>query len=395
MKILFINDQITAFGGAETSVLGDILLTKQKHQVYTASFGLTTQASPENQVVAEPQSILLKYLFRYFYYYGYRQLKTYIQSVKPDLIHLNRIHKYPSATLLACKNQKLIQTVHDYSLVCPTNMCVLPNGKVCPGKPGLKCFQQHCLTFWQWLYLYPLFRLNDNLTKKYVTTFLAPSLELKKILSLNGFSRVVYLPYYLDLKLFRPATYSTRKKKEILYVGRLAAAKGVDYLLRALPPILNSHPEAKLLIIGDGPEKKPLEQLTKSLKLSLNVTFLGKIPHDQLPAYYQKAQVVVVPSVWKEQFGFAGIEALACNTPCVASNIGGIPEWLIDKQTGYLVKPRNSSQLAQKIIYLLDHPKLANNMGKNGRKLVEQKYSLSLHWQILNKIYRSIADVSA
>lgn len=182
-------------------------------------------------------------------------------------------------------------------------------------------------------------------------------------------------------------------EKNILYIGRLANEKGAEFLIKAMPKINNKIPDAKLIIIGDGPEKDKLKRLMERLNIEKKVFFVDRVDHGRVNYWYKKSYLVVVPSIYSESFGLIGPEAMSTGRPVVASNIGGIPEWLENGKTGYLVKPGNSEAIGNSIIRLLKNPKLAKRMGENGRKKAEKNFNIKNYAEEIEKIYRkSIID---
>jgi len=166
--------------------------------------------------------------------------------------------------------------------------------------------------------------------------------------------------------------YHLDKSKLVLYVGRLDKEKGVEYLVKAAKKI-----PAEIYILGGGDFKKELEKLTKDLQLQ-NVHFMGyfdKEDIEELREFYRKADVIVVPSTVKEALGLVILEAMACSTPVVASNIGGIPNIVKEGKTGFLVRPRSPEDIAEKVNKILSNEKLKLAIGERCRKLIEEKYT--------------------
>ena len=166
--------------------------------------------------------------------------------------------------------------------------------------------------------------------------------------------------------------YDLSGKRLVIYVGRLDKEKGIEYLIRAAKDI-----PAEIYILGGGDYQKELEKLVKELKLE-NVHFLGYFGKEYvkvLRKFYQRADVVVVPSTVKEAFGLVILEAMAARTPVVASNIGGIPNIVKDGKTGFLVKPRSPKEIAEKVNKILGNEKLRQAMRERCFKLIEEKFT--------------------
>lgn len=156
-------------------------------------------------------------------------------------------------------------------------------------------------------------------------------------------------------------------------VGNLFAVKGQTYLLRACKTVASIYPNFVLLVAGEGEQLGPLEKEASDLGISGNVRFLGF--RDDVPSLLQAMNVFVLPSL-SEGLPLSVLEAFALQKPVVATNVGGIPEIVQDGATGYLVPPRNPEALAEKIIMFLRNPQMAANMGRAGRKKVEDDFSL-------------------
>jgi glycosyltransferase involved in cell wall biosynthesis len=140
----------------------------------------------------------------------------------------------------------------------------------------------------------------------------------------------------------------------VLYVGRLAAEKGLEYLLDAFAlasPKLN--PTPRLFIVGSGPLRDGLECQIQRLGLTQYVTFTGNLPSEQLPQWYRAADITVIPSLL-EWFGAVAVESLACGTPIVGTDAGGIMDIVDEFECGLLVKPRDAKALAEVIIKAFD-----------------------------------------
>ena len=184
----------------------------------------------------------------------------------------------------------------------------------------------------------------------------------------------VHLVYTgIDLDKFTPSPDTVRNRNEILFVGNADdPRKGVRYLLQALKAL---SPETRLTIVDDGP---PLKHLTAGmideLGLKRRVTFTGKVPLDDLIRRYRKAAVLVMPSLF-EGFGLPAAEAMACETPVVATSAGSLPEVVgEDREGGILAPPEDAKALAQAVRGILSDPVEAGNMGRRARARVERLF---------------------
>lgn len=177
----------------------------------------------------------------------------------------------------------------------------------------------------------------------------------------------------------------------VLSVGRLVDVKGFRYAIEAFKEVVKRVPQARYLIVGNGPERLMLEGLIRSYGLTGSVELAGEKVDQEVMALYQKASIFVLPAIVTEKGteegqGLVLQEAQACGIPVVASRIGGIPEGVLDGTSGFLVPPKDPSTLAEKIIHLLEHPDLRKKMGEGGRTFIQDRFtmdSLAEKWEHL------------
>jgi len=172
--------------------------------------------------------------------------------------------------------------------------------------------------------------------------------------------QVIPNAYFVDSD---PAPPGQRDRLLIGFVGRLVDQKGCEFLLRAAPHVLAEIPSARVVIVGDGPERPNLERLARELGIASAVVFAGYDPH---PARRMREMAVLaIPSIY-EPLGMVALEAMACEVPVVASAVGGLPEVVEEGKTGSLVPPRNPEALAAAILGILKSPGRAAAMGAAG-----------------------------
>lgn len=192
--------------------------------------------------------------------------------------------------------------------------------------------------------------------------------EVKKIS--NNLPSIDIIPMGVDSSLFHPSNADPQIKAEhhidgpfLLFVGRLAEKKGVQYLLKAMPDVIQKYPTAKLMIIGSGPLEKALKKLTDELQILSNTIFLGSIHNSELPKYYATADIFIGPSIRAqsgdtEGFGLTFVEAGMSGVWLIGSNVGGIGDIIVNGKNGYLINQKDPQDIADKIIYSLNSPPL-------------------------------------
>lgn len=216
-------------------------------------------------------------------------------------------------------------------------------------------------------------------------------LNLKKQLQIKT------IPMGVDDKKFNPCKYQKCIKEKykiknsfLLFVGRLSEEKGVKYLLRAMPKVIEKNNKIKLLIIGDGPLKNNLKKEAADLKISDNVLFLGKIPNDQLPSYFATADIFIGPSA-REGFGLVFVEALMSKTPVIASNLKTISD-IINNETGIRINIRDTKKFSDAIIKLLSNKDLRQELSEKGYKYAKNNFSSTIISKKYNQLFMELTQ---
>lgn len=211
--------------------------------------------------------------------------------------------------------------------------------------------------------------------------------------------RLIEVPNGVDTKLFHIMDQDeTRKKLSLpiddpiaLFVGALDQAhryKNVEGQIRAFAEL--NLPYAQFLIVGDGDKRQYFEDIAMSLGLSKRVHFLGKIDPSNLPPLYNAADVLLLPSFPPESFGMPIIEALACGTTAISSDLPGVKEAINDGVDGYVVPKGNIESLTSTLQKVLSNRKYAKEMGKRGRAKVVREYDWQVIGNKLDQIYQSV-----
>ena len=203
---------------------------------------------------------------------------------------------------------------------------------------------------------------------------LAASREIANVaMALAPGTTVEPLPNGVETEFFRPVKplLPPVERIRIIVPRRLFPKNGVEYMIRALP-LIRKELDAEAVLIGDGPERGRLEALARDLGVSQVVEFLGKRPHADMPGLLSSGDLAVIPSLM-EATSVAALEAMACELPVVASDVGGLPE-IVGPEDGALFEPDTPEALATSVVELLEEGDLAKK-GAAGRKRVVSAWS--------------------
>lgn len=198
----------------------------------------------------------------------------------------------------------------------------------------------------------------------------------REVLAFAPQARVTAIHNGAEMALFggirRPLA---RPLRRILHVGRFERKKGHDVLLHAFRGLLATHPDCSLVLIGgDGPTLGQTRALIEELNLSGRVELHVHVPHEELPPYFERADLFVLPSR-AEPFGIVLLEAGAASLPVIASDVGGIPELIEHERTGLLVPSENVEALESSFRRLIENPELAREFGRRWHEHVLSTWS--------------------
>lgn len=252
----------------------------------------------------------------------------------------------------------------------------------------LKIFQLHGFS----LDFYKRYFLSRLIFKNIADLYISISRNMQRELIDLGIpkNRIRLLYNGIDAKTFHPS----EKKSDnlVLFVGRITYTKGLHILLESLRYL-----KKKIHLVVIGPSDWDVEYFREILVRMENenkkgehkITYLGAQEQTNIIKWYQKASVFVLPS-FGEAFAVVNLEALACGTPVIATNIGGIPEVIQHGKNGILIPPNNAIKLAEAIQYLLDNEDVRARFGREGRKFVVENLSYSVIGKKLCRIYKEM-----
>lgn len=396
MRILQINNYGYVRGGSDRYFV-DIgaLLSRAGHDV-NYFVPKSSKNVVDNELAVEGfniESPSISDLPRYFYSFSMRDAaQKVMRSFRPDIVHLHIFYGQitPSVLDVFGEDVPIVQTVHEYKLICPVASAT---------RDGRPCEDCGAGAYWRaaWhrcnrhslarsvvsageAYLERALRV-----RKKIDHFIAVSDFVAKRLESNGFQRadVSVLHNFVREEAFGEPD---RSRGYFLYSGRLEEIKGVSTLLQAVSRV----PSAQLIIAGDGGGRGAFEELVKQLGISDRVRFVGFQPQENLRELIRGSLCCVVPSEWNEPFGLVIIESFALGKPVIASRIGGMTEIVEDGEDGLLFTAGDASELAARIEWVMSNPDLVAEMGCAGQRKARTNFSAERHLAGLMNIYHKV-----
>ena len=317
--------------------------------------------------------------------------ESVLDEFKPDIVHLqNYLHHLTPSILFPARKRgiPIIWTLHDSILACPnTNLFDDNLGKPCTQcntqlkryfLPIIKKCKKKSLSA-SFAASIEAFSFSILRLRKLVDFFVVPSKFLQNQLSALGINTEYFrhIPNFVESR-----DVSNVDGDFYVYLGRLVREKGILDLIKAA----EKTPNCKLEIIGDGPLRQEIEQMISNRNL-LNVKLLGYKRGNDLEEKLKTARFIVLPSICYENAPISLLEAMRYGKPAIGSKIGGIPEMIVDNETGLLFQPGDWQQLAQHIEHLYSNENHRKQMGKNASLLVNSIHTLEKHIEEIVSLY--------
>jgi glycosyltransferase involved in cell wall biosynthesis len=390
MKIAVVHNTYQRPGGEDMVVAAETsLLERYGHKVVRYS-----RSNDEIAAMSRPERLfMVKDLIHSEK--SKKELHALLRTEKPDVVHVHNTFMMMSPSVYeACWDAGIpvVQTLHNYRLLCP-GWSLSRNGEVC----------EECLNHGLWRGVWH----GCYRDSKLMTAAVALMLQVHRAkgtwnesidgyVALTNFARKKFIQGGLPgaavhVKpnfLAEDPGERTSEGRSVLFIGRLSAEKGVKVLVEAWKKISAPIP---LVIMGDGPLRHLLEAEAPTRGLA-NITFTGWRTRAEILVAMKQASVVVIPSVWYEGFPMTLVEAFACGTPVICSNLGGLGEIVEDGRTGLHFRAGDAEDLASKMEWAWNQPAALSSMGRAARQHFEKSYTADTNYQQLLQIYeKSIA----
>jgi glycosyltransferase involved in cell wall biosynthesis len=373
VKILRITDLGYGGGGVETGIIAtNEILRNHGHdvRVVASNFRPDINHYSDYEFSAIPKGAK-KLIYVAFNVNAYATIRRALDDFNPDIVLIHTLHQATAAPLFLLNKYPTILFVHGPEVFTKT---LLP-WHLLKSDYKHESYKVSDLTFFGRLHYWyfrcicgPLYKLG----LRNINQVIAVSNYTLRFLHQEGFD-AKYIPN--GVKLRQPRGIINATNPALLSVGRLEKYKGIDDLIRAMPAVLESVPSAQLKIVGDGPFAAELKDLIKKLHLQESVKLLGYVDDKELDRLYADSTVFVMPSTWPETFGKVGVEAMSVGRPVIATDVGGVRDWLKDGENGLLVPPHRPDQLADRITELLKDKRKASRLAKSAQ-ISAKKFSI-------------------
>ena len=322
-----------------------------------------------------------------------RKIRALIGQTRPRVAHAHNVYHHISPSIfgsLKAEGVPLVMTAHDLKIACPAYK-MLSRGSVCERCRGghihnvllHRCVKDSAVVSGLVL-METLVHRSLGLYRDTLDRLIAPSRFYRDKLIAWGWDadRIAYIPNCIDTRGFALAH---QEGDYIVYAGRLAPEKGLATLLRAA-----ALARQKLVLAGSGPEEPRLRRLAADF--GADVSFAGHLDKPELQRLIGEALALVLPSEWYENAPVSLLEAYALGRPVIGARIGGIPELIIEGETGLLVEPGNAAALAEALAAVAAlSPAARAAMGAAGRDWVGRDFSPDRYRERTLNLYEAIS----
>lgn len=382
MKILLVHNKYKIIGGEDIVFANESKLLKSQHNQVFEYLRDNKEIGHSIKSISNP-------------FWNEREkgrISKIVLTEKIDIVHFHNIFPLltPSVYYCSAKNPPIIiQTLHNYRLLCPNALFLRNNSpcEKCKGKllawPGIifRCYRVSFILSLINAFIISFHKILQTWQNK-ITIYIALS-EFSRNKFIEGgipSEKIIVKPNFI---VSDPGEKSFIGDNA-LFVGRLSEEKGLLFILDSWGKV-----SIPLKIIGDGPL---FSRILSESSLLQNVEIAGKKDHDTVIAYMKNARYLIFPSLCYENFPLTIVEAYACGTPVIASKIGAVKELVKDMKTGILFEPGNSDDFIEKVSWAWTHPEEMAKMGKNARAEYEAKYTAEKNYEMLMGIYQKAIE---
>ena len=399
MRVLLVNKFHWNKGGSEKYYfeLGE-LLKQHGHEVAYFSMKDEKNIKTENKEYFVPKfdlnnSSKLKALDVIYNKENEKIMEKALDEFKPDVVHLNNFQRQLSASIIKPikkRNIPIVFTAHDVQAICPA-ITMMDNDKnpceLCMKGKYINCIKKSCNKGSK------LKSALGAIEGYYYRNHKIYTDKIDYIITPSEFYRIKFIEDGINPNKIQAIhnsiemnDYNVETKDDgyALYFGRLSKEKGILNLINAFTKCN----KGKLYIAGEGPEKENIEKIIKDNKLEDRVKLLGFLNKEQMTDVTRKCKFVVVPSIWYENCPYSVLETLAIGKPIIGSNMGGIPELVIDNENGFIYN--TVDELTEKMNVLFENEDLVKQFSKKSKELAKQNYDREVYYNKLKQIYDKV-----
>ncbi len=293
-----------------------------------------------------------------------RRIKLLVKKIQPDIVSAHYATSYGVAVALSGIKKYVLSVwgsdIYDFPKKTPIHRALLK------------------YSLWKAPYLFSTSNAMAREASKYT----------KKLFEIT--------PFGVDMELFNPNKRTRPHDQSPFIIGTVKALSdlyGIDFILKAVSLIRkeNNDIDLRVRISGDGPDSEKYMKMAKELDISDITEFLGRISQSQAASEWANMDVAIIPSVLYESFGVAAVEAQACETPVIISDVDGLKETTLPEKSSIVVEKKNEREIANAIISLFHNPELRIEMGKNGRRFVYDNFEIQKTFEKIEKLLESIS----
>lgn len=389
MKILLIHNRYQERGGEDACFEAEArMLQSNGHQVFKLEFSnneISNRRGPMQDLSLARTTIWSST--------ARAQLRNTIRTFQPVIAHFHNTFPLVSPGAYSAVRDTgipVVQTLHNYRLLCP-GATLYRDGQVCEdclGKlmpyPGVRhaCYRGSTVQSGVAAAMIGVHRIRGT-WRRDVNRYIALTTFMKERFVAGGIpdDMITVKPNFVDL----PMVPNAERAAGFLFVGRFAPEKGLAPLLEASALAA----DLPLELIGDGPE---FDRVANAANHQPTIRVSGRQPTDVVHARMREATALVFPSTWYEGFPVTIVEAFACGLPVIVSSLGSMAEIVEDGKTGLHFKPGDPADLARVMQWAASHPVEMREMGRNARKVYEEKYTPATNYTQLIEIYDRVLE---
>lgn len=320
-----------------------------------------------------------------FQYSCFKNLPKICKEYNIDIVHADVPHMSDVILRLIRSNRNMVTTVH--TIIEGHKQGIVASGL---DFKGMEASERYTLV------LFPILKLIQKLYLNRSPTIITVSNWMKKLLEQNyGIKGIDVVHNGVDHELFSPTKKKIavegldKNRPIVLFSGRFIALKGINILVRAMRQVISETKDVHFAFAGPEANKKWVRMFENEGIPSNSYSFLGYIPHAEMPEIYSNSSIFVLPSLI-ENFPFSILEAMSSETTVIASNVGGVPEIIDDEVDGFLVQPGNPEILAKKLLFLLENDSEIKRTSKKAREKILEKFTSEIMYDKTYKIYEQI-----